>query len=89
MNYNMDAEDAYRRLIYQIMDIREAQKLKVQILCDMADITIRNYEVLFYRISKRKGMKQVRVNTNIKSLLAVVDALGYELVLKKKEDGWT
>lgn len=85
MIYNVDAEDLYRRLIYDIMDIREAKKIKVNALCDLAGITYRNYECLFWRYSRKKA----QVNTNIKALLAVIDALGYKLVLRRKDDAQT
>ena len=83
MNYNEEMEDAYRRLIYDIMDIREAKRIKISDLCDTAKITYRNYQSLFWRF----GRKECGVNTNIKSLMSVIDALGYKLVLRRKEDG--
>ena len=80
MNYHPDAEDLYRRLAYRIMDIREAKKIKVRDLCDMADVSERNYGVLIYRNTRR----ECSVNANIKALLALIDALGSEIVLQEK-----
>lgn len=79
MNYNPDMDAVLQRLLWDVMDIKESKHITVKALCDMADITYGNYKVLFWRNAKK--------HSGFKALLSVIDALGYKLVLRRKDEG--
>lgn len=77
MLYNEAAQDAYQRLVWGLKDIAHERRIKQQELANAAGISYSHLEMLFNRYDKNSG---------IKAILAVVDALGCELVLRKRED---
>lgn len=77
MLFNERAEDTYQRLVWDIKDIAHEKRIRQQELANAAGITYSHLNMLFNRTYKNSG---------IKAILALVDALGYEQVLRKRED---
>ena len=76
MRYNEEMDLKYKRLLWDIMDIREQQKIKVGDLCERAGITYNSYALIFCQNGKK--------NKKLECMMSVLDVLGYELTLRKK-----